>query len=111
MARQHVSQVHQSRPGRPALVAPDLSELHGPTHGVIELPFRLFWQKNRTFDLDKPFMLQWVYEIVLCEAIRFDELRTWLDGPTLIRMWRKLYLPKGVRLAWEERHSDLRAAA
>ena len=99
-----------SRPGRLARVAPDLSELHGPTHGVVELPFRMFWQKDRTLDLDKPFMLQWMYEIVLREAIRLDELRDWLDGPTLVRMWRKLFLPKGVRRAWEDRHAELRNA-
>ena len=46
-----------SRPGRLALVAPDLGALHGPTSGVVELPHRLVWQpaENRRFDLDKPF--------------------------------------------------------
>jgi hypothetical protein len=99
-----------ARPGKRARVAPDLSELHGPTSGVVELPFRMFWQKNRTFDLDQPFYLQWMYEIVLREAIRLDELRAWLDGPTLIRLWPQLYLPRGVRRDWEERHPGLRAA-
>jgi hypothetical protein len=100
-----------ARPGKRALVAPDLGELHGPTNGVVELPFRMFWQKNRVFDLDKPFMLQWLYEIVLREAIRVDELRAWLDGRTLVRLWPQLYLPRGVRRDWEERHPQLRAAA
>jgi len=31
------------------------------------------------------------------EAARPDELRTWLEGPTLIRLWPDLYLPRGVR--------------
>jgi hypothetical protein len=100
-----------ARPGRRALVAPDLSELRGPTSGVIELPHRLFWQKDRRFDLDEPFILQWVYEMVLLEAIRLDELRTWLHGPTLIRLWPRLYLPRGVRRDWEARHPELRRAA
>jgi hypothetical protein len=98
-----------ARPGRRALVAPDLGELHGPTSGVIELPHRLFWQKDRRFDLDQPFILQWVYEMVLREAIRLDELRTWLDGPTLVRLWPALYLPRGVRRDWEARHPELRS--
>jgi hypothetical protein len=100
-----------ARPGKRARVAPDLGELHGPTSGVVELPHRLFWQKNRTFDLDRPFYLQWMYEIVLREAIRVDELRDWLDGPTLIRLWQQLYLPRGVRRDWEDRHPELRSAA
>ena len=99
-----------ARPGRRAVVAPDLSELRGPTGGTIELPHRLFWQQDRHFDLDEPFTVQWVYEMVLREAIRVDELRTWLHGPTLIRLWRRLYLPPGVRRDWEARHPELRSA-
>jgi len=33
------------------------------------------------------------------------------DGDTLIALWPDLYLPKGVRQAWEDRHPVLRAAA
>jgi hypothetical protein len=99
-----------ARPGRRARVAPDLSELQGPTTGVIELPRRLFWQKERTFDLDKPFILQWVYEMVIREATRVEDLQAWLDGPTLIRLWRTLYLPRGVRRDWEAKHPELREA-
>jgi hypothetical protein len=98
-----------ARPGRRARVAPDLDELRGPTTGVIELPRRLFWQQDRRFDLDEPFILQWVYEIVLLEAVRLDDLRAWLHGPTLIRLWRRLYLPRGVRRDWEARHPELRS--
>jgi hypothetical protein len=49
-----------------------------------------------------------VYETVLTEAVRVDELCAWLDGQTLIRVWDQLYLPRGVRRAWEERHPALR---
>lgn len=70
-----------ARPGKRAVVAPDLTELHGPTGGVVGLPHRMFWQADRTFDLDRPFYLQWLYEIVLREAVTRDELRTWSDGP------------------------------
>jgi hypothetical protein len=55
-----------------------------------------------------------LYENVLREAIRFDELRTWLDGATLQRLWPQLILPRGVRQAWEEKHpllARLRTAA
>jgi hypothetical protein len=98
-----------SRPGRPALVAPDLGQLKGPTSGLIELPHRLVWQPkpNRQFNLDDPFDRIHVYEIVLREAIRVDELVTWLDADVLRELWPDLYLPRGVRQAWEVRHPEL----
>jgi hypothetical protein len=99
----------ESRPGRRALVIPTLSELAGPTGGVVELPHRLVWreQQHRRFNLDDAYQLCRVYEIVLREAIRLDELRAWLDAATLRRIWPDLYLPRGVRRAWEERHPAL----
>jgi hypothetical protein len=75
------------------------------------LPLRLFWSPpGRVFDLDDPFMLRSMYQIVLGEAIRAEELTTYLNRDTLVAVWRDLYLPKGVRRAWEELHSALRAA-
>jgi hypothetical protein len=97
-----------ARPGRPAVVVPDLSELLGPTSGIVELPHRLFWQPDRHVDLDAPGLLAWMYETVLTEAVQVAELRTWLHGPTLARLWPQLYLPRGVRRAWEQRHPVLR---
>jgi DNA invertase Pin-like site-specific DNA recombinase len=103
---------YQSRPGRPALVAARLADLHGPTGGTVELPLRLFWSDpDRTFDLSKPFMLRSMYETVLGEASRLEDLTTYLDGDTLIRLWPNLYLPKGIRRAWEDHHPALRATA
>ena len=98
----------ESRPGRAALVAPTLAELRGPTGGVVELPHRLMWQADRHLDLDDSYERRWLYEIVLREAIRLDELSTWLDGPTLCQLWPDLILPRGVRQAWEEQHPALR---
>lgn len=92
---------------RRVVVAPRLDELHGPTSGVIELPLRLFWQPDRHVDLDSPPLLQWMYAAVLREAVSVEELRTWLDGPTLVRLWPELYLPIWVRRAWRERHPEL----
>ncbi|TDO32039.1 hypothetical protein [Paractinoplanes brasiliensis] len=103
--------VHLARPHRPVLVAGTLSELTGPTHGLIELPLRLWWGPQRAFDLSSPTMLAWMYENVLREAIRVEELRTYLHGPTLAEVWRDLNLPRGVRAAWETRHPRLRRAA
>jgi hypothetical protein len=100
--------VHLARPYRPVLVAGTLRELTGPDHGPVELPLRLWWNPQRTFDLDRPDSLHWMYENVLREAVRVDELRTYLHGPTLRRVWPELNLPRGVRAAWEARHAALR---
>ena len=102
---------YQARPGRDALVAADLADLRGPTTGTVELPLRLFWYPDRTFDLDEPGMLRWVYQTVLREAARPEDLAAYLDGGTLVAVWRDLALPKGVRRAWEDRHPVLRATA
>ena len=103
--------VHLARPHRPVLVAGTLGELTGPTRGVVELPLRLWWNPHRAFDLGQPTMLTWMYENVLRESIRVDELRSYLHGPTLVRLWPELNLPRAVRAAWETRHPRLRLAA
>ena len=102
---------YQARPGRAALVATSLMDLAGPGHGVVELPLRLFWSApDRTFDLDQPSMLRALYETVLREASRPDDLTSYLNGETLVAVWPELFLPKGVRRAWEDQHPGLRAA-
>jgi transcriptional regulator with XRE-family HTH domain len=101
---------HQARPGRPALVVPDLADLRGPTTGTVGLPLWLYWsQPDLRFDLDDPDMRQWMYEIVLREAGGVEDLTTYLDRDMLIALWPRLYLPKGVRHAWEDRHPALRS--
>lgn len=99
---------YQSRPGHDVLVATSLADLQGPIHGTVELPIWLFWYPDRTFDLDGPGMLPWMYQIVLREASRTEDLG-YLNGDMLIALWPELFLPKGVRQAWEEQHSALRA--
>lgn len=102
---------YQARPGRTALVAASLADLTGPAHGVVELPLRLFWSApDRTFDLDQPSMLRAMYESVLREASRPDDLTSYLNGDILVAVWPDLFLPKGVRRAWEDQHAELRAA-
>ena len=103
---------YPSRPGRRALVAADLDSLRGPAAGLVELPLRLFWSlPGHQFDLDDSDTRRWYYETVLREASRPEDLTSYLDGATLVRLWPDLFLPKGVRRAWEEQHPSLRAAA
>ena len=103
---------YQSRPGRRAVVVTSLADLHGPVEGTVELPLWLFWSApGHTFDLGDQDMRIWLYQTVLREASRPEDLTTYLDGDTLVTLWPDLYLPKGVRQAWEDQHPALRAAA
>jgi hypothetical protein len=92
-------------------VVADLSELRGPTYGSVKLPNRLFWQPEHYFDLADEDSLAWMYENVLREAARTDELRTWLDADTLARLWPDLSISRGVRSAWERAHPSLHSHA
>ena len=103
--------LYQARPGREALVVTDLADLQGPATGTVELPLWLCWYPDRTFDLGEPGMLRWMYQTVLREAARAEDLTTYLNGDLLVALWRDLFLPKGVRRAWEDQHPALRAAA
>jgi hypothetical protein len=106
------SRHHQSRPGRSVVVAPRLTGLRGPAEGTIELPLWLNWSSpGHAFDLSDHDMRLWLYQTVLREATSVADLTAYLDRATLIALWPELYLPKGVRQAWEDRHAVLRAAA
>ena len=103
---------YQSRPGRRAVVVASLADLSGPAEGTVELPLWLFWSApGHVFDLGDRDMRMWLYQTVLREASRPEDLTSYLDADTLIALWPDLYLPKGVRQAWEDQHPTLRAAA
>ena len=100
---------YQARPGRNVLVIDSLADLRGPVTGTVELPLRLFWSlPDHRFDLDDPDTRLWYYQTVLREASRPADLTAYLDSGTLVGLWPDLYLPKGVRRAWEEQHPALR---
>lgn len=103
---------YQSRPGRRAVVAASLADLRGPVEGPVELPIWLYWSSpDHVFDLSDQDMRRRLYQTVLREAASLEDLTAYLDGDTLVALWPDLYLPKGVRLAWEDEHPALRAAA
>ena len=103
---------YQARPGRRVIVVTDLASLRGPSRGSVVLPLRLYWSgPSPVFDLGEPYSRRWLYQIVLREASRPEDLTSYLDRDTLIAVWPELYLPRGVRQAWEEHHPQLRAAA
>lgn len=96
---------------RPYVVVESLDDLRGPTGGVVRLDRRLHWSGTASFDLGNPRRLAALYETVLREASRADDLVLWLDGPTLVRLWPALVLPPQVRLLWESRFKVLRRTA
>jgi hypothetical protein len=102
---------YQSRPGRRAVVIDSLTSLCGPAEGTVALPLWLFWSApGHAFDLGDRDMRLWLYQTVLREASSQEDLSTYLDCDTLIALWPDLFLPKGVRQAWEDQHPNLRAA-
>lgn len=107
-----VRSLYQARPGRRAIVVLDLTDPHGPVEGTVELPQRMFWSAaDRTFDLAKPHALRELYETVLREASRPQDLGDFLDRDILVALWPDLHLPAGVRRAWEDQHPLLSQVA
>jgi hypothetical protein len=86
---------YYARPGRRAIVVSDFASLRGPSRGTVELPLRLYWSgPSPVFDLEDPDMRRWLYQIVLREASRPQDLTGYLDRDTLIGVWPELHLPK-----------------
>ena len=92
---------------RPYVAADSLDELVGPTTGLVELPLRLDWSEQGTYNLDEPRELNLMYEVVLREAMDVQDLRRYLNGPVLREMWCRLFLPQRVRDLWERRFPEL----
>jgi hypothetical protein len=97
--------------GRPYTVPESLEELIGPTTGVVELPLRLDWSEQGRYDLSDPRQRNLMYEVVIRESMRVEDLRAFIHGPTLARVWRRLWLPRKVRSLWESRFPNLPRAA
>jgi hypothetical protein len=94
---------------RPYVVADKLTDLTGPTSGVVRLDRRLNWSGRAEYDLDNHRRLASMYETVLREASHVEQLVRWLHGPTLIRLWPELMLPPQASALWTERFPELAA--
>ena len=91
-----------------------LTDLRGPTTGSVGLPTALFWSGPNpgdvrwdVTDLDRRRDL---YEIVLVEGSLADIVAL-VDGPALVEVWDRMYLPRHVRVAWLPLVDGPRAAA
>ncbi len=92
---------------RPYTVPETLEELTGPTRGVVALPIMLAWTGRREFDLNDLAERRLLYQIVLQEAQRVEELAAFLNGHLLQNLWHDLWLPLRVRQLWEQHFSEL----
>jgi hypothetical protein len=94
---------------RPTFVPDSLDELCGPTQGVVTLPLLLDWTPANTYDLSSEARVRRLYETVLSEALDENDVAAYVDKATLLRLWRRLRIPRRVRFAWEAAHPELAA--
>ncbi|KAB1141640.1 hypothetical protein F7R91_32000 [Streptomyces luteolifulvus] len=93
-----------------------LAELHGPAHGVVDLPLHMAWSGMTSYDLGKPRQRMGLYRTVLHEGLH-DDLPRYLNQDLLLQLWPVLRTLVGrtVRAVWEDAFPQLasrtRAAA
>jgi hypothetical protein len=93
-----------------------LDELHGPAHGVVDLPLHLAWSGMTSYDLGKPRQRMGLYRTVLHEGLH-DDLPRYLNQDLLLQLWPVLrtLVGRSVRTVWEDAFPQLvsrtRAAA
>src|ERR1700729_3799848 len=78
---------------------------------TVQLPLRLDWSERTEFHLDDPAERNVMYERVIREATRAEDLRSYLNEQVLRQVWGRLFLPARVRRSWEDRFPGLRLAA
>ena len=96
--------------GGPTPYRDRLADLTGPASGHVVLP-ELGWTGRTDYDLDDPADAAVLYERVLVDAVRTQDVTRLLNAGQLLLLWSRLFLPARVRHLWETRFSDLSAAA
>jgi hypothetical protein len=102
-------QTYQER--RPYAVPDALAELTGPVGGRVVLPAELGWTGRTDYDLDDPADTAVLYERVLVDAVRTQDVTRLINADRLVLLWSRLFLPAGVRRLWESRFPGLTSAA
>ena len=92
---------------KPYTVPSSLDELKGPTDGAVRLPRHIDWGPAYVYDLAEESDLLLMYERVIREAQSTFDLRAYLNGSTLRRLWSDLFLPLPVRAAWQALFPEL----
>lgn len=94
---------------RPIAVPDNLSDLRGPSRGVVELPVRVNWTPRRVYDLSKVSSVRSLYETVLRSAVHVEDVTAFVNADVLVSVWAQLRIPARVRAIWEERFPGLLA--
>lgn len=83
-----------------------LSDLLGPSVGVVELPLSVCWGPRRVFDLGRPGHVRSAYQALVRDGRLVDQVAG-LNAGVLVAVWSSLLLPARVRALWEERLPEL----
>lgn len=92
---------------KPYAVPSSLAALRGPEHGLLKLPFAVYWGPNPVVDLDTLSGVMKAYQPILREA-RSELQQQLLNRHILVRYWDELILPTRVRDLWESTFPELR---
>lgn len=85
-----------------------IDDLTGPVDGAVRLPITIDWGPARSYDLADDVDRRILYERVLREAASTDEVCRWVNGPALVGVWPRLWLPGRLRRRWEDVFPQLR---
>ena len=84
-----------------------LTDLNGPSCGVLEMPHSVLWNSMHSVDLDIPGGIPMAYQAILSEGTP-EEQESLLNRDVLYQHWRELMLPVRVRTLWETRFPSLK---
>lgn len=93
---------------KPYAVPARLEDLHGPEHGVLDLPLNVYWGPNPVVDLDTDDGIEKAYQSVIQEG-RVEDLVAILHPARLRAIWADLLIPGRARAEWESRFPALAA--
>lgn len=92
---------------RPFRVPAQISDLHGPSTGVLaDLPVHLNWTPITTYDLSNPTYVHEIYGQLLAVATE-SELAEFVNPELLIASWSTMVIPPAIRAEWERRFPEL----
>jgi hypothetical protein len=95
---------------KPVALPERLDLLTGDTTGIVTLPRHLKWSGSPRYNLDQPGRVIDLYRTVLNEATTSADLHRFLNEAVLRELWSTMWLPPGVRQAWELRFPELAAS-
>jgi hypothetical protein len=84
---------------RPTYVVDALTKLTARPTGKVKLPVVMDWTPANIYDVTDSYQRQRLYEPVLAEVHCEDDIKRYINGEELTRLWDKLHIPSRVRYA------------